>query len=329
MRSRFPAFLIRLLVCLMVGGLGMGGRAVAQDVSGFWLGVVVLDDSLSRVFSYTTTLTQSGALISGTAQTADPSLPFGGKATVSGRFANNRLTFQEANQRGTRNDKNICYFEPTLTYDPAAESLKGTFVNIYNPPYCNQRGGGTMELYRIQLKSGTTYCPNVPVTLQVTGRNIRWYDSPQKTRLLATGNAYAAGFSQITTLYVTQTVYNVESPAVPVRIQVLNQTDPACCQNSADCSDRVYLPTAFSPNGDGLNDVLTVFSSIPKLTLNSFTVFDRWGSVVFHRDAASIANGEALWDGGGAPEGTYVYTLDVQLPSSGRFTYHGAVTVVR
>ncbi len=194
----------------------------AQDMAGFWLGVTYPTDPNNDIYNYTASLTSSGATIGGTARTANPTLAFGGLAYVSGRFANNQLTFKEANRNGGRNDQNICYWDVALTYDPVTESLKGTYANIYNPPYCSERGGGKMELYRIRLKSGTTYCKNAPVSLNVTGQAIRWYDSPQKTRLLATGSLYATTLPQSTTLYVTQTVYNTESPAVPIAIDVID-----------------------------------------------------------------------------------------------------------
>ena len=196
--------------------------SVAQDMAGFWLGVTYPSDPTNSIYNYTASLTSNGATIGGTAQTANPNLAFGGLAYVSGRFANNRLTFKEANRNGGRNDQDICYWDAILTYDPTTESLKGTYTNIYNPPYCAERGGGKMELYRIRLKSGTTYCKNAPVSLEVTGQAIRWYDSVQKSRLLATGNTYATTLPQSTTLYVTQTVYNTESPAVPVAVEVVD-----------------------------------------------------------------------------------------------------------
>lgn len=201
---------------------GVETMSFGQDMAGFWLGVTYPGNPANNIYNYTASLTTNGATIGGTARTANPNLSFGGLAYVSGRFANSQLTFKEANRTGGRNDQDICYWDATLTYDPATESLKGTYTNIYNPPYCQERGGGRMELYRIRLKSGTTYCKNAPVSLDVTGQAIRWYDSPQKTRLLATGNTYATTLPQSTTLYVTQTVYNTESPAVPIAVEVID-----------------------------------------------------------------------------------------------------------
>ena len=43
--------------------------------------------------------------------------------------------------------------------------------------------------------------------------------------------------------------------------------------------DDIYIPSAFSPNGDGFNDVLRVIA--PTQTVTLFEIFDRWGKKVF------------------------------------------------
>lgn len=53
----------------------------------------------------------------------------------------------------------------------------------------------------------------------------------------------------------------------------------------------IYVPTAFTPNGDGTNDVLKAIPVGIK-TLNNFTVFDRYGHTVF-----TTTNAYQGWDG--------------------------------
>jgi gliding motility-associated-like protein len=62
---------------------------------------------------------------------------------------------------------------------------------------------------------------------------------------------------------------------------------PAGCADSAYVIVRVYkvkptifVPTAFTPNGDGLNDtVYPVSVGIKKI--NYFSIYNRWGELVF------------------------------------------------
>ncbi len=68
-----------------------------------------------------------------------------------------------------------------------------------------------------------------------------------------------------------------------------------------------YIPTIFTPNGDGLNDTFSPLYAIKALNLN-FRVFNRWGQIVFE-----TKDWKKGWDGkiGGkvADAGTYVWTM--------------------
>lgn len=90
---------------------------------------------------------------------------------------------------------------------------------------------------------------------------------------------------------------------------------------------EVYMPNAFSPNGDGFNDVFTGTS----LGFEHFelTVYDRWGRAVHTTSDAS-----AGWDGSSngqwVPNGVYAYVLEHTLAcSSDRDRVVGHVTLLR
>lgn len=79
-----------------------------------------------------------------------------------------------------------------------------------------------------------------------------------------------------------------------------------------DC-ETIVIPDAFSPNGDGINDVF-VITNIEYYPDNKFVVFNRWGNKVY--EATPYTN---QWDGTsqfgsafkeGLPEGTYYYILE-------------------
>ena len=92
----------------------------------------------------------------------------------------------------------------------------------------------------------------------------------------------------------------------------------------SDCP--VYIPNAFSPNGDGQNDFECVRSRCLK-TLHFF-IYDRWGNKVFESyDPASC------WDGtfrGKALEtAVFTYTMDGVLSSGSEVRQSGNITLVR
>lgn len=88
-----------------------------------------------------------------------------------------------------------------------------------------------------------------------------------------------------------------------------------------------FIPNAFTPNGDGRNDVFRL-TGIRFQELQEFRVFNRWGEQVF-----STINPEAGWDGtfNGKPAeiGTYTYLIRVALPDGTARRYKGDVLLLR
>ncbi len=85
------------------------------------------------------------------------------------------------------------------------------------------------------------------------------------------------------------------------------------------------VPTAFSPNGDNVNDVLYVLGSIQNM---DFEIFNRWGQSVFHSTDRSIG-----WDGtlDGKPvnPGVFAYKLSGTMANGTPVELKGNITLVR
>ena len=63
------------------------------------------------------------------------------------------------------------------------------------------------------------------------------------------------------------------------------------------CSgSEVFIPNAFSPDGDGINDLLLVQGVGIKL-IKSFRIFSRWGELVFEKSNFYPGDRSAGWDG--------------------------------
>ena len=60
---------------------------------------------------------------------------------------------------------------------------------------------------------------------------------------------------------------------------------------------QIYVPNAFSPNGDGVNDVFMVFAGSDVVKIKSFLVFSRWGETVFQYFNFEPNNPAFGWDG--------------------------------
>jgi gliding motility-associated-like protein len=89
---------------------------------------------------------------------------------------------------------------------------------------------------------------------------------------------------------------------------------------------NLFVPNVFTPNGDGRNDVLYVFSnSIASMT---FRIFNQWGNEVFVSTDAH-KGWDGTWQGQLQPVGVYVYVLRVRLYDGTELQKKGSISLVR
>ncbi len=102
-------------------------------------------------------------------------------------------------------------------------------------------------------------------------------------------------------------------------INVINPADLPC--------DGVFLPKAFTPNGDLLNDVYGISNPHIVQQLKSFEIFDRWGTRVFATD-----NPFETWDGsykGSAVNpGVFIWKIEYSCENQAQVAT-GTVTIIR
>jgi gliding motility-associated-like protein len=105
----------------------------------------------------------------------------------------------------------------------------------------------------------------------------------------------------------TRTIYSNTA-----QVYLLSVTDTNNCSTSKQvavmetCPDFVFIPNAFTPNGDGLNDVF-----LPKtrnLSSYNMSIVNRWGEIIF-----TTTNPQQGWDGKGAPSDVYVVLINYQV----------------
>jgi len=87
---------------------------------------------------------------------------------------------------------------------------------------------------------------------------------------------------------------------------------------------NLFYPTAFTPNGDTLNDGFTVSGHyIAKMELN---IFDRWGTLIFSTNSSEPWDG--TYNGRLMPETTYVWTAKVTDSAARNFTHTGTIVLL-
>ena len=89
---------------------------------------------------------------------------------------------------------------------------------------------------------------------------------------------------------------------------------------------NLFIPNAFSPNGDGKNDVLFVRGNY--LSKIYFAVYDRWGQKVF--ETKDISKGwDGTFNGKKMTPAVFGYYVEGECESGNKFFRKGNVTLLR
>ena len=109
-------------------------------------------------------------------------------------------------------------------------------------------------------------------------------------------------------------------------------SDTVTYKTTCEEASQVYIPNAFSPDKDGLNDVFMVRGK-GIATVKYFRVFNRWGQLIFERNNFAANDPKFGWNGevNGIPANpeVYVYTAEIICTAGDSFIRKGNVTLVR
>ncbi len=100
-----------------------------------------------------------------------------------------------------------------------------------------------------------------------------------------------------------------------------------------DKTRRVFVPNAFSPNGDGHNDTFFAFGGTDVRHIRQFRVFDRGGAMLFNRQDMPANDTVAGWDGTFRgrllPGGIYVWFAEIEFQDGAVEVFKGDVMLMR
>ncbi|MFT6850478.1 MAG: gliding motility-associated-like protein [Sphingobacteriales bacterium] len=145
----------------------------------------------------------------------------------------------------------------------------------------------------------------------------------------------SSGFSNQSTSHFIDGLQQGDTVSLVVRamsLQACNSLpDSVICNLSiSDCSFYFSIPNAFSPNGDGINDLFYGHGNC--ISSYSLRIFNRWGEKVYSTEDPDPSKG---WNGDWgnssgsrkAPLGLYVFVAKVKDFQGNEFKYVGAVSL--
>ncbi|MBI5915818.1 MAG: gliding motility-associated C-terminal domain-containing protein [Bacteroidetes bacterium] len=95
----------------------------------------------------------------------------------------------------------------------------------------------------------------------------------------------------------------------------------------------VFIPNAFSPNGDGFNDGFTLFAGDGLQEIVKLEIYDRWGGLVYRTGDLEPGSFQAGWDGSRqgkpSPPGVYVWQVTLVFDDGKQRELAGSVTLLR
>jgi gliding motility-associated-like protein len=129
-------------------------------------------------------------------------------------------------------------------------------------------------------------------------------------------------------------VYTYQVPGeYPVSLRIIDTN--GCKDSTVQFIDikpvlQWYMPNAFTPNGDGINDGFSGKGSMLCATNFNMAIWNRWGELVFAtEDPLEFWTGRSQKTGGMSPNGVYVYTVSFTGPKGEKFEYKGYATLIR
>lgn len=99
------------------------------------------------------------------------------------------------------------------------------------------------------------------------------------------------------------------------------------------CEDaQVFVPNAFTPDGDGKNDILMVRGK-GIVNVKYFRIFNRWGELIFEKNNFPPNSTQYGWDGRirgvvGPPD-VFVFTAEVECENGVTYVYKGNTSIIK
>ncbi|MBK6949767.1 MAG: gliding motility-associated C-terminal domain-containing protein [Haliscomenobacter sp.] len=201
-----------------------------------------------------------------------------------------------------------------------------TFQTVRNLPFTLI--GLAPGTYRFSLKDANTCVSETPFTLTEPSLSLvdlgpdRVIQSGDSVQLTATAN-----FAAKRVVWSPAEVAPLAGDPLAASVRPLRTTtyrvelaDTSGCVVSDELTiivenqQRVFAPSAFSPNEDGQNDRFVLFSGPEVREIINLQIFNRWGALVYEAPIVQETGGwDGTFKGQAAPTGIYLFVAEIRL----------------
>lgn len=219
---------------------------------------------------------------------------------------------------------------------------------LQNPTHCFLNGGQYTITLTTTSNGGCTSTLTIPTMINVFAVPVASFSAPLSTSILspmvqfnnssinATSFAWDFGDPLNTSSSNTSSIPNPSHTYGDIGTYCVT----LIASNAAGCADTTplcividpeftfYIPNAFSPNGDGINDEF--YGKGEYIKEFEMLIYDRWGNMIFYADDLS-----KHWDGKAnrgseiAQQDVYVYVVNLKDNKDQKHKYIGTVTIVK
>ncbi len=177
-------------------------------------------------------------------------------------------------------------------------------------------------------------------TLDTNSLNILEGDTPPQIEIKYTGNEGKVNIEWLPVVSVS-CFYCLKTRLISDQTveYVATVTDERGCKSKVKfllnvekyptCDTKIFVPTTFSPNDDGINDFFTLFSNHCVKEITKMQIFDRWGNILFHKENFAPNDEISGWNSSDTNNDTYIYIIEYLNINKKLFTTRGSINAIK
>lgn len=156
----------------------------------------------------------------------------------------------------------------------------------------------------------------------------KYYQSNLTFQAIPTSSNYAFHHWELLSL---KSEDNLRSDSITVNMFISGEVVAVFTDKTNDLSsdgDGANIPTGFTPNGDGINDLFRPLGSAEYADQYQISIFNRWGQEVF-RSTDPLMGWDGNYNGSQALTGVYAYVITYKNTSGEAKVVKGNITLTR